>query len=250
MSRAALSVAVLSRPGRRETNEDACGQIVCGACQCCVLCDGAGGHGGGDVAAQRAVEAVLQAFERQPVVTPHRVAELIGLADAAVLRSQREVTASADMRTTIVVVLVDTKAGNAVWGHCGDSRLYRWRMGRLLGHTRDHSLQQTLLDAGLAAASDAPGVSRSLLTSALGSPEGCDVDVIEAPISLCNGDVLLLCSDGLWGTLDADTLTWTLHSVPTPQAWLNALDLEVDRAALGSQDNYSALALWWEAGPG
>lgn len=250
MRRAALSVAALSRPGHRETNEDAFGQIVCGACQCCVLCDGAGGHGGGDVAARRAVEAVLQAVERQPAVTPRRVAELIGEADAAVLRSQREAAAGADMRTTIVLVLIDTESGDAVWGHSGDSRLYRWRMGRLLGHTRDHSLQQTLLDAGLATSSAAPGVSRSLLTSALGSPEGCDVDVIEAPAPLCNGDVLLLCSDGLWDTLDADTLTRTLHTVPTPGAWLSALDLEVGRAARTNQDNYSALALWWEAGPG
>jgi PPM family protein phosphatase len=248
MSPAALSVAVLSRPGRREANEDACGHLAAGDRWCCVLCDGAGGHGGGDVAAQCAVQTVLQAFERDPQVAPARVAELIGLADTAVLRAQREAAANTDMRTTIVVVLIDAGEGRAVWGHAGDSRLYRWRMGRLLGHTRDHSLQQKLLDAGLATPGDRSGVSRSLLTSALGSPEGCDVDVIEAPVPLCNGDVLLLCSDGLWETLDADTLTQAMQAVPTPQGWLAALDLEVGRTARASQDNYSALALWWEGG--
>ena len=246
-TRAILSVATISRPGRRDVNEDACGHVEIGGRWCCVLCDGAGGHGGGDVAAQRAVETVLQAFERAPRVTPARVAELVGLADAAVLRSQSESSACADMRTTIVIVLLDASDGHVVWGHAGDSRLYRWRMGRELGHTRDHSLQQSLLDAGLAAPGDAAGVSRSLLTSALGSPEGCDVDVIEAAEALCDGDVLLLCSDGLWGTLDADRLTQALQTVPTPAAWLAGLDLEVGRSARPDQDNYSAVALWWEA---
>ena len=247
MSRESLSVAALSRPGRREVNEDAYGQCSVGSQWCSVLCDGAGGHGNGDVAAQRAVATILQAFETEPRASPQRVAELIGLGDAAVLQAQREVPAGSDMRTTIVVALVDTESGLAVWGHAGDSRLYRWRMGQLLDHTRDHSVQRNLFDAGLVAPGAAPEVSRSVLSSALGSPDGCDVDVVDAPLPLQDGDVLLLCSDGLWDTLDADTLTRSLNAVPSAPAWLAALDTAVRDSASPTQDNYTAIALWWEA---
>ena len=153
-------------------------------------------------------------------------------------------TSTADMRTTIVVLLLDLGSGSALWAHAGDSRLYCWHEASLLGRTRDQTLARRLQDAGLPASDD----ESSQLTSALGSPEGFDFEVLETPQVLAQGDALLLCSDGLWSSVDEFELAGSVAGCSGPQAWLERLETGVRRAGRADQDNYSALAIWCEAG--
>lgn len=237
------SVVALSQIGRRERNEDACGYWEGAGSLVAVLCDGAGGHGGGQAAARAAVSHVLDAFSRSPEISADALAHLVEGADRAVVAEQVPGTPTADMRTTIVVLLVDLYSGAALWAHAGDSRLYCWHDGQLLGRTRDHSLEQSLHDAGLQAP---PGGGQ--LTSALGSPDGFELDVLDTPQLLGDGDALLLCSDGLWSALGDVALERSLRGCSGPQAWLDRLDGAVQRADLAHQDNYTALAVWCGAG--
>ena len=239
-----VSLAALSQTGRRECNEDAFGYWEGDGYVVAVLCDGAGGHGGGQAASRVAVTHVLEAFALHPEVSLNALQRLVRGANDAVLGQQVAGTLTADMRTTIVVLLLDLHSGAALWAHAGDSRLYRWRDARLLGRTRDQSLEQRLRDAGLSATAAPSGQ----LTSALGSPEGFDLEILEEPQVLASGDALLLCSDGLWSAVDGAAMTSSLAGCSGVQGWLDRLEADVRRADCSDQDNYSALAIWCTAG--
>ena len=239
-----VSLASLSQTGRRECNEDAFGYWEGAGSLVAVLCDGAGGHGGGQAASRAAVTHVLEAFAQRPEISTDALQWLVGGANDAVVAAQVAGTLTADMRTTIVVLLLDLVSGAALWAHAGDSRLYRWHDARLLGRTRDQSLEQRLRDAGL----DARAATAGQLTSALGSPEGFELEVLDTPQMLASGDALLLCSDGLWSAFDEVALARSVAGCSSVQAWLDRLEAGVQRARRSDQDNYSALAIWCTAG--
>ncbi|MDM0115679.1 protein phosphatase 2C domain-containing protein [Variovorax sp. J22R133] len=239
-----VSLAALSQIGQRERNEDAFGYWEGAGTLVAALCDGAGGHGGGQSASRAAVTHVLEAFASHPEVSPGVLQGLVEGANNAVVAQQVAGTHTADMRTTIVVLLLDLYSGAALWAHAGDSRLYHWHDARLLGRTRDQTLQERLRDAGLSATAVAPGQ----LASALGSPEGFDFEVLESPQMLAAGDALLLCSDGLWSAFDDEAMARSLVGCSGVQAWLDRLEAGVQRADRSDQDNYSALAIWCSDG--
>ena len=239
-----VSLAALSQTGRRQCNEDALGYWEGAGSVVAVLCDGVGGHGGGQAASRAAVTHVLEAFAAHPEVSLDTLQWLVRGAGDAVLAQQVAGSVTADMRTTIVVLLLDLHSGAALWAHAGDSRLYHWHDSRLVGRTRDQSLEQRLRDAGL----NATGVPEGQLTSALGSPEGFELEILEKPQMLAAGDALLLCSDGLWSAVDDVAMASCLAGCSGVQAWLDRLEAGVQRADRSDQDNYSALGIWCTAG--
>ncbi|MGE0797090.1 MAG: PP2C family serine/threonine-protein phosphatase [Lautropia sp.] len=248
-----FAFALRSDAGRRDRNEDACGhwQSVdhAGAPACAVLADGAGGHGGGQIAARTAVAAVLEAFAARPACDPPAVRTLIANANRAVIARQQPAGETRDMRSTLVVWVGDPVRGLAAWGHSGDSRLYRLRGGRVIGRTRDHSLVESLVDAGIVAESAArahPG--RSVLTTSLGLADGFEAAVVDAAHPILPGDAFLLCSDGFWAMLEDRTIEDALRSAGSPADWLERLAAVVSDAASADQDNYSALAIWYRDG--
>jgi len=248
---ASLAIAMASRRGGRDRNEDACGHWGWGKSAitgpvCCVLADGAGGHGAGDVASQAAVSTVLRAFAERPACDPRRARELIDLANQAVVAGQSTSEATRDMRSTLVVWLGDAAQASAAWGHSGDSRLYCFRGGRLLTRTRDHSLYQAMIDAGLAEVGNLRGhPQRNILTACLGSSEQFEADVVAANHELLPGDAFLLCSDGFWEPLEDGMMEAALQEAADVQSWIDALEQSIARVARAGQDNYSAIGVWY-----
>lgn len=240
-----IQVAVLSKSGARERNEDACGYWGDGGPLCCVLSDGAGGHGGGDIASKTAVQAVLSSFEQYPENSSARVHELIEHANQQVIQEQIRQPDFASMRATLVVLTFDPRHRQLCWGHIGDSRLYYFRQGKVLSRTRDHSLFQSMVDAGYAqhpAHGRAP--DSSVLVASLGSDEGFTPEVPDGALMVQEGDAALLCSDGFWEHFDDATLEKTLAHASSPQDWLERMEGIVTAAASPSQDNFSALVVW------
>lgn len=238
-------IAVLSRPGGRERNEDACGYWTSDAGCCWVVSDGAGGHGAGDVASKLAVSYILQEFAASPQVTPEHVAELLQGANAAVLTEQGRHSQWHSMRATATVLCLERQAGFALWGHAGDTRLYCYRAGRLLHRTRDHSVIQSMVDAGYAdvgALRSHP--QRSVLLSALGSDEDFEISVAGASLPVRDGDAFLLCSDGWWEYVEESVMEATLQAAATARDWLAAMEAELLRNARPGHDNYTGLAVW------
>jgi serine/threonine protein phosphatase PrpC len=215
---------------------------------CCVLADGAGGHGGGDVASRTAATAVLDAFAARPACDPARVQELIELANRAVVAGQPQSDATRDMRSTLVVWLCDPAGATAAWGHSGDSRLYCFRDGRLLLRTRDHSLYQAMIDAGMAEEANLRGnPQRNVLIASLGSLEDFEADVTAQNFPLLPGDAFLICSDGFWDLVPEAEMEAVLQRSADPQAWIEELEQTIVREARPGQDNYSALAVWYRS---
>jgi serine/threonine protein phosphatase PrpC len=240
-----VEIAVLSKCGGREVNEDACGYWTSGDFCCCVLSDGAGGHGSGDVASQVVVRTVLRRFRDAPGGSAETVAMLLTCANEAVLTEQHQAAEQADMRATVAVLILDLANSTAIWGHLGDSRVYGFRNGRIFSQTRDHSVVQSMIDAGfLEPESVRTSPKRSVLTAAMGHAPECEPAVLHAPLALTGEEVFLLCSDGLWEYVQEHVLEEELGRAVGPEPWLRALEAEVLRNARPNHDNYSAIALW------
>lgn len=244
-----IEIVTLSKPGGRACNEDVVGLWNDGRFVACLVADGAGGHGGGDVAAATARSSVLGSFAASPGLDADRLRDLLVEANRAVVARQAEGGRLAAMRSTVVLAAIDLRDHQLAWTHSGDSRAYLFRGGALLARTVDHSLVQQLVAGGMIDEERARvHPQRNLLLSALGAADGAlEIDVSER-MPLAEGDVLLLCSDGVWEVLGDEWLRETLRASRTPGQWVERIDAEIEARAGPGHDNYTAVALWLRPG--
>lgn len=240
-----LEMAVISKPGGRSGNEDACGYRTSESRCCWVVSDGAGGHGGGDVASKTVVKSILRDFAGLSSVSEEAIKGLVARANSAVLNQQRHRSRFSGMRATVAMLVIDLEERRALLGHLGDTRVYCFRDARLLSQTRDHSVMQSMVDAGYGddnALRDHP--ARNVLLYALGSEDDMFPSVSEQMLPIDDGDVFLLCTDGLWEYVREETMESLLAASSSAQMWLEALEQELLVHARDGHDNYSAIAVW------
>ena len=243
-----LEIAILSRAGGRSVNEDACGFWPAQHSCFCVLSDGAGGHGGGDVASKTVVREILGHFRVDEDGSASGIRAAMQHANEALVEEQRSSRQLADMRATVVVLAIDFEGARARWGHLGDSRLYCLRRGRIVAQTRDHSVVQGMVEAGYLQPHELrSSPERSKLLNALGNREGFEPRVQREAFELESGDKFLLCSDGLWEYVEECELEQSIDGHASAEAWLLALESRVLARGRTKQDNYSALAVWCKA---
>jgi protein phosphatase len=189
-------------PGRcRENNEDSVAfdeQALVA-----VLADGMGGYNAGEIASGMATAFIKAELSRwlseaganAQIRDIRRAMEIcVDNANIAIYNSANANPSFAGMGTTLVLGVI--KDGRLLVGHIGDSRCYRIRQGRMEQITKDHSLLQEQMDAGLITAEQAAGSPiKNLVTRALGVEQGVMLEVNE--FSIEPGDVYLMCSDGL-----------------------------------------------------
>jgi serine/threonine protein phosphatase PrpC len=246
-----FEVALYSDRGGRDYNEDACGHWQSDRQLCCVLADGAGGHGGGDIASRLAVREAIGRFAQAPAHDAADLAALVVEVNHAVLAQQLPGTPQQNMHSTVVCLVLDLHEHSACWSHAGDSRLYWFRGGRLRERTRDHSLVQGLIDAGMVTEADVRRhPQRSELRSALGvGAELLEVGSAQGRDQVEPGDVFLLCTDGLWEYVDDSVMEAALAGSQAAQDWLDRLTEAVRHGARdkASHDNFTALTVWAHA---
>ena len=168
-----------------------------------VVCDGMGGHAGGDVASRTATESIFESVREpgaaaaagQPDRARRLMHEAVRQANRRLfeLNQQRGFTDGRGMGTTVVGLWLVAGTDRLVVFHAGDSRLYRLRAGVLSQLTKDHSLYQTWLDSG--ARGQAP--QRNIIVRALGTTHEVEPEL--ALETAAEDDLYLLCSDGLSG---------------------------------------------------
>ncbi|OQW88467.1 MAG: serine/threonine protein phosphatase [Rhodoferax ferrireducens] len=240
-----FSVFQVSRKGGRDKNEDRMGYCYTSGSAIFMLADGMGGHPEGEVAAQMAVQTIAAHFQRQakPELADVRrfLNQAVGAAHQQILRYAMDRAMLDPPRTTVVVAVVQD--GTVTWTHCGDSRLYMLRRGELLTRTRDHSLLEQDLLKPSALRPDAPK-NRNVLFTCLGSPTKPVFEVL-GPVSLQQGDRVMLCSDGLWSALTESDIVTGLRHKPVDVAVPDLVEKAL-RAAGAQSDNVTCLALEWE----
>ena len=240
-----LEISVLSKPGGRALNEDAFGFWANAGVCFCVVCDGAGGQGGGDVASKLAVSAALAWFQAAPECSGPAIAAALNSANQAVMQQQGTESRLANMRATAVVLALDATEGRAAWGHLGDSRLYCFRNRQLIAQTKDHSVVQNMVDAGYLKERDLRSADqRSRLFAALGQEENFEPAIMECAFSIAPGDAFLLCTDGFWEYIEERDMEHALERVASGEEWLRTMERQVVERGGDGQDNYSALAVW------
>jgi len=240
-----FSVFQVSRKGGRQLNEDRMGYSYTRSSCILLLADGMGGHPEGEVAAQLALQAMSALYQKQ--ANPE-IADIPAFLTSAVMAAHRQIIQYAiekgmldTPRTTVVAAIVQN--GTASWAHCGDSRFYMVRKAQLVVRTRDHSyLEQP--PKGHSPARLAAHQNRNILFTCLGSPAKPVFDMA-GPVPLQQGDKILLCSDGLWGTLSDDEIVHEIGQGVVGQAVPDMVEMALQRAGATS-DNVTAIALEWE----
>jgi PPM family protein phosphatase len=237
-----FSVFQISRKGGREKNEDRMGYCYTRESGLFVLADGMGGHPEGEVAAQLALQTVSALYQKEARPTVGDVNEFLSTSLMAahhqIIRYASEKGMLDTPRTTFVAAIV--QGTSATWVHCGDSRLYVVREGELLTRTRDHSyLEQQ--NAGVVKLDN---INRNILFTCLGSPTKPVFD-ITGPITLQQGDKILLCSDGLWGSLSDVDIVRHLATQSVSDAVPDLVESALRNGGEHS-DNVTVIALEWE----
>lgn len=240
-----FSVYQISRKGGRETNEDRMGYCYTRNTGLFLLADGMGGHPEGEVAAQMTLQVIAAMFQKEarPEIADPRafLASAVMAAHRQILRYAVEKGMLDSPRTTVVAALI--QGGSVTWVHCGDSRLYMVRDGEMLARTRDHSyMEQRQDEVPLTKAGEK--INRNILFTCLGSPVNPVFD-ITGPVSLQQGDKILLCSDGLWGSLSDIEIVYELGHKPVSDAVPDLVEKALAKAG-SSSDNVTVIALEWE----
>ncbi len=240
-----VDYADISLIGARDDNQDKASAAVAEHAALLIAVDGMGGHAQGARAAEIAQKVVMDAFWS----TPHPVFDPLGFLHMTLGRAHEEVVRlGAHLplehrpRATCAVCLV--QEGSAWWAHVGDSRIYHVRNGAILYRTRDHSHVELLLREGLITADQVRNhPMRNFVECCLGGDPILPDMTVGTRRTVQAGDVLMVCTDGLWGSLRDEDLGAGLSGADGMRQTLSTLgNRAVSRGGHGS-DNTSAAAL-------
>jgi PPM family protein phosphatase len=225
-----------------------------------VVCDGMGGAPAGEVASQVAAEAIVEQLNRPAngdgrskndsrgfLPQTARLADAVRRSNAIVYRQAQHEATQAEMGTTVVGAWIQDQIVSVA--HVGDSRAYLWHDDRLEPLTRDHSLAEAEIRAGLLEREESLNSQhQNVLVRAIGREPDVEVDLAEIPVQ--PGDYLLLCSDGLTRMVSELTLARTIDELRDPQSICDALIHAANRN--GGADNITVIVVevtgswWWQ----
>lgn len=238
--------ARLTNIGGREVNEDYCDFLDLGTTACWAVADGMGGHKAGETASHLAVEAVLNSFRAESALSTNSLVCHFEAARQAVAKQQEDVQELSDMRTTLTVLLTDSK--HALWGHIGDTRLYYLQGGRIVFQTKDHSVPQTLAASGeISLDGIRHHPDRNKLLRSIGGAGKHQPEILAKEQILYRGDVFLLCTDGFWEFVTESEMEVDLSKDSSPQGWLSDMGSRLTERAPEGNDNYTALAVFFDS---
>lgn len=234
----------------RQNNEDSCRVEITPNGLLLAVCDGMGGHVGGETASRIAVESIV-AFWQSGTYQQVRQAmeECLQYANSRVLECAEANPSLSGMGSTACVALI--RPGGEMWyAHIGDSRIYHFQKdGSLKRLTKDHSMVQGMVDNGLLTEAEAehhPNRNRILKT--LGVCPEIAPDICGQPLPLQDGELVLLCSDGLSVHVDDEAIRKVLSSeIPLKEKGLRLVESAKEA---GGEDNITIQLACWNRSDG
>jgi serine/threonine protein phosphatase PrpC len=243
----ALDLAELSDVGlKRQRNEDASRMLVppAGAPEAqfgalFMVADGMGGLGGGDVASRSAIDEIVRYFYNVENREKDPAARLQSALESAntFVREQADAVGLPRIGSTAAGVVL-TSDGEAVVFNVGDCRVYRIRNGQIERLSRDQSVMERQIEAGMMTEEAARAMRNSMVTAFLGQP--LPIVPYFHRVKAQPGDTFIICSDGLWGLAEADELLRIMRKTPSRTAVRKFVNLALSR---GGNDNITAVAV-------
>lgn len=240
--------ADLSLLGHREENQDRVAIAIGEGTVFLAVVDGMGGHADGARAAEVAIRTMVGEFweASRPLFDPEGFLHLtIGRAHEAVVALGRGLPPEIRPRATCCACIV--QGSSTYWAHVGDSRIYQLRGGAIVDRTRDHSHVEVLLRSGRITEREALGhPMRNFVECCIGGDPALPEMSLSGRHTLQPGDLVLLCTDGLWSSL-TDEQVASLGQPPdrSLRESLDELGARAVQAAAPFADNTTAAALRW-----
>lgn len=205
-----------------------------------VVADGLGGHRGGSLASQTLLEIAERnwnACNGSPQDPARFLEDLCQQAHDEIHRRGRE--RALHPHTTVVALVI--RGSRGFWIHVGDSRLYHFQCGELLGRTRDHSLVQLLVDTGeVSEADSATHPDRKNLLRSIGGEDPPKTS--HGTATLHEDDRFVLCSDGFWEAITVDEMAAALLAPQLDEAFERLAELAAQRGGARG-DNIAVAAV-------
>ena len=236
-----------SLQGGRKYNQDCVAHAYTDQALLMILADGMGGHSHGELAAQITIKTYMQAFsvEATPIVQDPEefLSRIMRKAHDTIIQFAKEQGLRGNPGTTCVAALIQN--GRVCWAHAGDSRAYFLRDKKVAAVTHDHSVVQQWADLGYITESQMKThPDRHRITNCLGGEGEMFFVETEPERELNQGDVLLLCSDGLWGPLSPNEISASLMVKPLEHALDQLMEVSLYREG-DSADNTTAVVVRW-----
>lgn len=233
---------------KRKNNEDSC--FMMPREQVYIVADGVGGNNSGETASGLAVSTIAERIKKKSPLSVKKDEDVIGILKDCVELANRKIInygikhpENKGMATTIVMCCV--KGNKAYFANAGDSRAYILRGGELCQITEDHSFVNSLLKKGAISPEEAMShEKRNMITKALGAEDQVGADYYQTDIK--NGDIILLCTDGLYGEVPEEELCEAIEKTDD-MSELAATLVEMANCH-GGRDNVTAVCLKVEGG--
>lgn len=236
--------------GGRRYNQDRVAYAYTSDALLLVLADGMGGHSHGELAAQITIQTFMQAFSVAAKPRVHEPAEFLGRimrhAHETIDQFARDQRLTGNPGTTCVAALIQDS--HVCWAHAGDSRFYLLRDEAVAAVTSDHSVVQQWADWGLITPEEMKThPDRNKITNCLGGSDDQFFVETSPEIPLMQGDVMLLCSDGLWGPLMEAEIVKSLQHAPLHGALEDLMGLALFRENTSADNTTAVVARWGNA---
>lgn len=240
-----LDTAQISLTGDRPDNQDRAEVLISDDSVLAIVADGMGGHARGDLAAETAVASLVTNFRRGRH-RPREPATFLAEAIAAAHRDVLELGAGMrpEIRPGTIIVCTLVASGKLWWANVGDSRAYHLRNGRALARTRDHTVVESLIAAGEITAEQAQiHPDRHMVEYCLGVDDAPPPARVSGPRTLAAGDVILLCSDGLWSQIGEALILERIAQMDDLEETIDDLAQDAVRAGRPQSDNVTIVGL-------
>lgn len=219
----------------RNENQDHYGSTRMENVEFFIVCDGMGGHAGGSTASRLGVQAAESTLEAEDTPVPERMEAAVHNANDAIHAMSQERRELRGMGTTAVILGVDHETQLAHVVHVGDSRIYRLRDHYFQRLTRDHTMVQRLVDEGIITEDEAEHHPNSnVISRSLGGHPTVEVEHGPEAYPLEDGDIFLLCTDGLSGLITEQEMAEVLAHYAPEQAAERLIDMANEA---GGHDN-------------